>query len=399
MLQAKPGMTCTALIAVVLFVFLNTGHAQRRTNPVPYDTLTLGSDGNLYGTSGDGYGAIFRLTPSGTRTVLHAFTGGDDGWGPYSALVQGRDGNFYGSTFYGGAGANPLCNHGCGTIFRITPSGQLTVLWSFGGGNDGWGPHASLIEGEDGVFYGTTEFGGARNLGTVFKVTSSGAETTLHSFNGDDGAYPVTNLTPAYYDDFFGTTSEGGFLFIPGIVTGGGVAFKISRSGDRYSVVSESSGKNLVPQGNLVVPRSYEGWTWGTSQGGGDSKDGSISLVSQDPLCCSLRPPPITEKSFNTENANGYFPMGGVALGRDGSTLYGTTYFGGAGGNGTIFSSNPNRASDFRLLYTFQGGASGGNPFTAPVQDSSGNLYGTAGLSPSVIYKLTPTGQYSVLYP
>ncbi len=159
----------------------------------PEAGLVLASDGNFYGTTSLGgthrVGNVFRITPSGVLTNMYSFTGGADGETPYSGLVQGTDSNFYGTTFSGGT------NRTFGTIFKITPSGALTKLYSFTGGADGAAPAAGLVQGSDGDFYGTTTTGGPYYHGTVFKITSSGALTTLHSFTGGaDGANPTAAL-------------------------------------------------------------------------------------------------------------------------------------------------------------------------------------------------------------
>jgi uncharacterized repeat protein (TIGR03803 family) len=150
----------------------------------PGAPLIEGTDGNLYGTSAtggspsaacpNGCGTVFRITPAGVETVLHSFGGNAaDGQAPSGALVQGTDGNFYGLTSAGGntptGSATPNCN--CGTIFRITPAGEETVLYSFGtGANDGKQPSGALLQASDGNFYGTTGSGGPSNDGTVFKL-------------------------------------------------------------------------------------------------------------------------------------------------------------------------------------------------------------------------------------
>ena len=150
----------------------------------PGGPLIEGTDGNLYGTSAtggspsagcpNGCGAVFRITPAGVETVLHSFGGNAaDGQAPSGALVQGTDGNFYGLTSAGGntpaGSATPNCN--CGTIYRITPAGDETVLYSFGtGANDGKQPSGALLQASDGNFYGTTGSGGPSNDGTVFKL-------------------------------------------------------------------------------------------------------------------------------------------------------------------------------------------------------------------------------------
>ncbi|HWX32134.1 MAG TPA: choice-of-anchor tandem repeat GloVer-containing protein [Steroidobacteraceae bacterium] len=142
--------------------------------------LIEGNDGNLYGTGGEvnsscplGCGTVFRITPSGAATVLYTFGAGpSDGHSPSGALVLARDGNFYGTTLTGGTpNANCKASNGCGTFYRITPSGTETVLYSFGtNASDGIGPSGALLQASDGNFYGTTSAGGAANAGTVFKL-------------------------------------------------------------------------------------------------------------------------------------------------------------------------------------------------------------------------------------
>jgi uncharacterized repeat protein (TIGR03803 family) len=142
--------------------------------------------------------------PGTTFTSLFSFDGAD-GEFPSAALIQGTDGNLYGTTVEGGANCPPL---GCGTIFKVTPSGTLTTLHSFDGA-DGTEPHA-LVQATNGNFYGTTAFGGANGDGTVFEITPGGTLTTLASFNVTDGANPEVALIQATDGNFYGTTSKGG---------------------------------------------------------------------------------------------------------------------------------------------------------------------------------------------
>ena len=135
-----------------------------------------GSDGNFYGTTGircgvNEVGTVFKMTPSGILTTLYSFDGLGDGGYPWAGLVQGNDSNFYGTTEQGGVnGPDP------GTVFKITPSGTLTTLHSFFF-IDGWHPLAGLVQGSDGNFYGTTVDGGQYEFGNVFKITPSGTLT------------------------------------------------------------------------------------------------------------------------------------------------------------------------------------------------------------------------------
>jgi uncharacterized repeat protein (TIGR03803 family) len=195
---------------VVLHPFASQGPVN------PTASLIEATDGNFYGTTpggGSGFGTVFRMTPGGTVTVLHDFAGGTDGADPEASLVQATDGNFYGTTVSGGTDS---FGSGLGTVFRMTPSGTVTVLHSFTGVGfgDGDGPLAPLIQATDGNFYGTTSSGGTSNAGTVFQMTPSGTVTILHAFTGGmggiDGAIPEAALIQATDGNFYGATYSGG---------------------------------------------------------------------------------------------------------------------------------------------------------------------------------------------
>lgn len=206
-----------------------------------------GYDGNFYGTTASGginnNGTVFRITPSGALATLHVFTGNTDGSSP-SALILATDGNFYGTTSQGG----PNCKQGndrCGTVFKITPLGTLTTLYTFcarSSCSDGFSPAAALVEGTDGNLYGTTSDGGTAGCGTfgcgtVFKITLSGTLTTIYSFcpHGNcmfvasDGQYPAAALVQGADGNFYGTTAQGGSS--NGCTFGCGTVFKVSAAG------------------------------------------------------------------------------------------------------------------------------------------------------------------------
>ena len=170
--------------------------------------------GNFYGVSAGGAhggGTVFKITPAGTLTTLYSFCAQAncaDGSGP-SGLVQATDGNFYGTT--GGGGASDDCSGGCGTAFKITPTGKLTTLHSF---DSAEGSGASgLVQATDGNFYGTTGGGGASGSGTVFKITPAGELTTLHSFDLFDISH--STLVQGSDGSLYGETAWGGALASP----------------------------------------------------------------------------------------------------------------------------------------------------------------------------------------
>jgi uncharacterized repeat protein (TIGR03803 family) len=229
-----------------------------------------------------GCGTVFKITPGGKLTTLHRFDG-TDGYDPSATLVQAADGNFYGTT--GAGGASDSCNEngitGCGTIFRITPGGKLTTLYSFcsqNGCTDGKIPGAGLVQGTNGNFYGTTLGGGANDDGTVFKTTRSGRLTTLHSFDETDGETPDAALIQASDGKFYGTTVTGGS-------NGEGTVFKIAPNGTLttlYNFCSQeddgvcTDGQN--PYAALV--QDANGTFYGTTGYGGVNDFGTVFSLS-----------------------------------------------------------------------------------------------------------------------
>ncbi len=202
----------------------------------PVAALVMGSDGYMYGTAEKGgsapqdsdvmgYGTIYGITSSGFN-LLYSFSGGidsgsstHDGSQPYAALVQGADGNFYGTTANGGTTMDSDY-FGCGTIFKVTTNGVLTTLYAFTGGGNGKNPVTPLVLGPDGNFYGTTSGGGTNGGGTIFRITPSGALTTLFSAGGSSlGGYP-NGLIKGTDGNLYGTTGSGG--------GGGGTVIRLS---------------------------------------------------------------------------------------------------------------------------------------------------------------------------
>lgn len=174
----------------------------------PFASPVMDKQGNLYGTTLSGgtfYGAVYKIAPDGTETIVHAFGGGDDGDTPYPGLTIGKDGNLYGATSFGGA-------HGFGTVFKLTPDGTKTILYSFAGSSDVASPSSTPILDRQGNIYGIGRFGGGScNCGAVYKIAGDGSETLLHSFaGGEDGFSPGYGLTRDKAGNLYGATTEGG---------------------------------------------------------------------------------------------------------------------------------------------------------------------------------------------
>ena len=315
----------------------------------PSAALVRGTDGNFYGTTYGGgvnqyYGTVFKITPSGTLTSLYSFCAQAncvDGAMPYAGLLQGSDGNFYGTTLEGGS--NNGCSLGsgsCGTVFKITPRGTLTTLYSFcaqPGCADGGNPYAGLVQGSDGNFYGTTFGRGANGYGTVFKITPAGALTSLHSFTGTDGQYPYAGLVQATDGDLYGTTPEGG----AGAYHLGGTVFKVTPSGTLTTLYNFCSLPACADgdSAHAVLVQATDGNFYGTTGGGGAycTANGGCGTVFKMTPSGSL----TTLHSFDGSDGKG--TSAGLVQATDGN-FYGTTAYGanpactaGLGGCGTVF--------------------------------------------------------------
>lgn len=343
--------------------------------------LVLGSDGNLYGTTAAGgtasfnpAGTVFKVTPDGTVTVLYSFGGGPDGGQPAGPLIEGPDGNFYGVTSIGGEPVLLPGNTGYGTVFKITPSGVETVLYAFQNGADGGHPNGALVQDADGNLYGLAGTGGISNYGVLFKVTPSGVETPLYTFQGaSDGASPGPGLLLGSDGNFYGTTGSGGASSC-GPPTQGycGTVFQVTPAGVETTLHEFAGGQDgNLPESQLIQGR--DGSFYGTTEEGGSGGWGTIFKVTQDGVESVLY-------AFD-RGANGGQPGAQLLQGSDGN-FYGTTVAGGAYGFGTLFEITPDGV--LTTLYSFQGNSTGLSPSDgiypiSLVVGSDGAFYGTTG--------------------
>jgi len=316
----------------------------------PAAQLIFDTVGNLYGTTVVGglygCGTVFELTFSGGQwqeSVLYSFDCFATGKNPYGGVTFDNAGNLYGTTVAGGSGGD-CAGDGCGVVYELTQSGgkwSETVLYNFTGGDDGYGPGSAVVFDKAGNLYGTTPDGGAYSEGVVYQLASNNGQwkqTVIHPFTGgDDGA--VGSLGPLLVD------AAGNLYGVTEIggKYGAGVAFKLSLAGSTWKYTTLYPFQGLPDAG---------------------------------------------------------FPYGGLIADASGR-LYGTTYFGGANGEGSVFevAPGPNALAGWKasVLYSFQGDTDASFPTSTLVFDTAGNLYGTSstGGNPScdcgTIFKLEPT--------
>ncbi len=305
--------------------------------------LIVASDGNVYAAASSGgasgYGSVVQITPTGTVTAIHSFAGpGTEASTPYAGVIQATDGNLYGTSYFGGA-------NNLGTVYRVTLTGDYTNLYSFDNASQGgFFPYAGLVQGPGGDLYGTTLRGGAADAGTVFKISLSGTLTTLVSFDG-------------------------------------------------------TNGKN--PEGQLVV--GADGSLYGTTLIGGDADRGVIFKITPAGVLTKLFSFPSLG-AFNTSgvatNAVGANPRAGLKLGADGN-FYGTAYQGGPAGYGTVFKSTP--AGAVTVVHGFSGPpGDGAFPLSTVSQTADGSFFGTTeqggALGAGTTWRIDAAGTYQVLH-
>jgi uncharacterized repeat protein (TIGR03803 family) len=252
----------------------------------PQAALVQGTDGNFYGTTVSGgatdaqntnsYGTVFEMSPAGALLMSVPMHGGGGPQDPRAQLIQASNGNFYGTSYEGGGDTN------AGSIFEFTPAGVLTVLHSFvgGAGNTGDRPYDGLLQGSDGNFYGTTEYGGTAELGTVFKITPSGDYTVLVNFTGPNGQQPFASLIQAADGNFYGTASLGGTDSL-------GTIFQLTPAGVFTTVYNFSNNEALGAFPRAALVQGSDGNLYGTTMGGGANSFGTIfrlNIIPQSTL-------------------------------------------------------------------------------------------------------------------
>jgi uncharacterized repeat protein (TIGR03803 family) len=239
----------------------------------PQAGVVRDSSGNLYGTTQNGgpsnAGTVFKVDPSGRKTILYSFTGSTDGAYPMAAVVLDAKGNLYGTTSGGGL----YSFGGYGTVFKVDPAGKETVLYTFMGANDGSSPEAGVIRDSQGSLYGTTNLGGTEAAGTVFTVDLQGHETVLHNFaGGSDGWLPLGgSLVRDSAGNLYGTTPQGGSNDF-------GVVFKIDTKGNETALHNFSGSDGKIPYGTLFLDRA--GNLYGTTYEGGAYGGGVVFKIA-----------------------------------------------------------------------------------------------------------------------
>jgi uncharacterized repeat protein (TIGR03803 family) len=332
-----------------------------------YNTLAQDSAGNLYGTTEydgpNGGGTLFKVSPTGSLTTIYAFTdiGSMGPSYPSGSLVLGQDGTLYGTSQGGGSDDH-------GSVFKLSPDGTLTTLYSFTVSGGGGQPTGGLIMGKDGNLYGTTTLGGSYSHGSVFRITPQGALTILHSFHASDGSDVEAGLWQGQNGELFGSAREGGADTVRYHCCG--AIFKITPAGEftLLHTFHPNGFDGATPTSAPII--GSDGNLYGTTSAGGAHGYGEIYRIDPAGSLTVL---------YSFSSSDGAYPLGGLTLGSDGN-LYGTTSAGGPSctvsedGCGTIFQIT--NAGALTTLYFFSG-ADGDEPSGTLLEGSGGNFYGT----------------------
>ena len=359
---AAAAVLCAATLAAgqtVTTIYNFTGLSNSGANPW-YVTLVQGTNGNLYGTSYNGgvggFGTIFSVSTSGSEKVVYSFKGGTkDGANPTGGLTLGSDGSFYGTTQQGGT-------QSMGTIFKLSTTGAVSILHNFNTFVDGAFPWGAPILASDGNLYGTTSGGGENGRGIVYKMTTSGTFTTIYKFDvtNTHGFGPIAPPTQGTDGNLYIPVDQGGTFYC-------GTILKMSTAGvlsGTYDFPCGAGGS--FPIGPLV--QASNGNFYSTTQDGGSNGEGVIYQVTPGLGVTVLH-------SFGATFGDGTFPGAGLLLATDGN-YYGSTSDGGASGDGTLF--NTSTSGTYASLYSFNNTSNftQTSPLSPPVQATNGTLYG-----------------------
>lgn len=323
----------------------------------PFGELIQGSDGALYGTTYYGgsqfRGSVYKMNTDGSDVeVLHSFNYSDGAY-LYAGLMEGSDGLLYGTCTSGGVS-------GYGTLFRLNKDGNdFEVLHSLSY-YEGRNPYCRLTQGALGTIYGTAYSGGTSGRGVAFKINADGTDyAVIHHFNGTDGQYPYGGLIQGTDDKLYGTTYTGGTY-------GRGTVFAMDTDGSAFAVLESLDGSTTGSYPFLgQLTEGSDGRLYGSAQTGGAYGRGVVLAVAKDGTATVLH-------HFNY--SDGYYPVGGVTEGADG-VIYGTTHSGGSSGYGVLYGVNKD-GSGFQVLRNWNYSA-GAYPYSKPVHATDGALYGT----------------------
>ena len=334
----------------------------------PIAPLVLDAAGYLYGTTQNSgafsAGTVFKVKTDGTGfSVLHGFPSGfPEGYGPAAGMILDGSGNLFGTTQFGGSS-------NVGTIFTITTGGTgFATVHNFSGGtSDGSTPLAALLLDSSGYLYGTTQIGGAFNSGTVFKVKTNGTGfAILHSFAGMpfEGSFPVSGLVLDGAGYLYGTTPQGGTYDF-------GTVFKVQTGGTGFANLYSFSGGSAdggLPSASLVLGNSS--MLYGTTEQGGTWTSGTVFKIRTDGNGFA------TLANLGATFSDAANPMASLALDGEGG-LFGTSIGGGDFGLGAVFKVRTD-GSAYSIVHSFAGGTTDGTlPYAAVIIDRGGNLYGT----------------------
>ncbi|WP_158267521.1 choice-of-anchor tandem repeat GloVer-containing protein [Adhaeribacter arboris] len=351
----------------------------RATGGGPYGNLTLENDGNFYGITfyggfyGDG--TIFKVTPTGELMVIRHLRNNEDGANSFGSFYKNNDGYLYGMTSAGGT------TFGKGTIFKVNLAGAYTVLARLPDSTKDTYPQATLIQAKDGFYYGTTQFGGTYSSGTIFKLCTDGSYRTFFSFESKTtGGGPLSSVIQDKEGNFYGTTASGG-------QNGWGTIYKLSQSG-RLTVLHHFNTENTGYNPRSLIQAS-DGNYYGMTNRGGVKGFGIIYKITSVGMFSIVR---------NLESADGTYPEGNLIQGKDGN-LYGLASGGGNYEAGTIFKVS--LTGSFTVLRHLNKSLDGGQPLGSLLQATDGNLYGMTENggknNRGTIFKINSAGDFTIL--